>query len=218
MRQEKASGILLIASALMMVLVMATHPTGHQMVSGAAEGTSLAHRNMLVHGIAIASVPPLFLGLLGLSRRLGFTDLTIAALVFHGFAGVAVLSAALTSGFVASGVIHEFVAAEASQRDFYSRLLEYTHYFNQAYAGVHLLASSVAILLWSVAILRGGRMSRAPAWAGVVVVSLVLLFHLAGHLNLDVHGFGIITVAQGAWIIWVGILMLQDSPAQGQPG
>jgi hypothetical protein len=218
MQREKASGMLLIASALMLVLVMTTHPTGHQMVSGTADAHRLIYKNMVVHGVAIASAPLLFLGLLGLSRRLGFTDLTIAALVFHGFAGTAVLSAALTSGFVASGVIHEFVAAEAAQRDLYSRLLEYTHFFNQAYAGVYVAASSVAILLWSAAMIRGGRMSRAAGWAGVVVSSLILVFHLAGHLNLDVHGFGVITVAQGAWLIWVGILMLKDSPAQGQPG
>jgi hypothetical protein len=51
----------------------------------------------------------------------------------------------------------------------------------------------------------------------MAVGSLVLLFFLAGHLRLDVHGFGIVVLAQSAWFIWVGILLLRDGPAQGQP-
>lgn len=214
MRRETASGTLLIIGSLLMVLVMATHPTGHQMVTPEG-GHRLIALNMTVHGLAIASVPLLFIGLLGLQRRLGHSDLTAAALVFYGFAGVAVMSAALTSGFVASGVIHEFIgAAEGAERDLYGRLLEYTHFFNQGYAGVHTFASCVAIALWSMAMLKSGRMGKPVAWAGIAVGSLIAVFFVLGHLRLDVHGFGIITVAQSAWLIWVGILLLKDGPAQ----
>lgn len=218
MQREKASGILLIVGALMLVLVMVAHPTGHQMANAGPDLGRLMHINMVVHGAAIASVPILFLGFLGLSRRLGFTDLTVAALVFHGFAGMAVLGAAIASGFVATGALHEMLHGDAANRGLYNVLLEYTHFFNQGYAGVYVAASSMAILLWSAVMLREKRMGGAVGIAGVIVGSLVLLFFLVGHLQLDVHGFGIVVVAQAAWSTWVGILLLKDRPAQGQPG
>jgi len=204
----------LIVSSLLMVVVLLAHPSGHQMVSPEGGHHAIAV-NMAVHGLAIASVPLLFLGLLGLQRRLGQSDVTVAALVFYGFAGVAVLSAALTSGFVASGVIHELLGAgPATERDLYRRLLEYTHFFNQAYAGVHTFASCLAIGLWSLAMLRDGRMGRAVAWFGLAVGSLIVVFFVLGHLRLDLPGFGIITLAQSGWLTWVGVLLLRDGPAR----
>jgi hypothetical protein len=32
----------------------------------------------------------------------------------------------------------------------------------------------------------------------------------AGHLTLDVHGFGVITFAQSAWLISIGVLLCVD--------
>ena len=74
--------------------------------------------------------------------------------------------------------------------------LLYTGLWNQGFAKVYLVASCAAIVLWSVAILRGASMPRGAAIAGLVLAGAILLAFFAGHLGLDVHGFGIMTLAQ----------------------
>lgn len=213
MKRDLYSGILLIAGALAGVLVMSFHPTARDMMAG-ADVARQARLGVLVHAVALASVPVLFLGLLGLSRRLGSSDLTTAALVFYGFGGAAVISAAVASGFVATPVIQWLVAGrgEGGSAEAYHALLGYTSLWNQGFAKVSAVAVAVAILLWSVAIWRSGppRMPRAAGVVGTIVGAGVLIGLLSGHLRLDVHGFAVVTVAQSAWLIWLGVVMCRE--------
>ena len=73
-------------------------------------------------------------------------------------------------------------------------------------------------MLWSAAILRSGRISRAAGLAGTVVGAGVFLAFLSGYLRLDVHGFGIMTVTQSGWLIWLGILLCRVGTKRMQSG
>ena len=42
------------------------------------------------------------------------------------------------------------------------------------------------------------------------VPAAILLLFFVGHLKLDVHGFGIVMLAQSAWMIWIGILLCRE--------
>ena len=194
---DLASGTLLIAGSGAGLVVMGLHPTAHGLTNPES-GAHLTHLNVMVHGLALAAVPAVFLGLLGLARRLAPSDMATAALVAYGWACLAVLSAAVASGFVAPGVI----ADEA--------FLSYTHLLNQGFAKVNVVASCVAIGLFASAILRTGRLSRAAGVVGAVVAAAILLLFFVGHLRLDVHGFGIVTLAQSAWLTWIGILLCRE--------
>lgn len=216
MKRDLLSGILLIAGALTSMAVMVLHPTGRTMITH-ENFQGQAFLNMAVHGAALAAVPVLFVGLLGLSRRLGSTDLTTAALVAYGFGAVAVMCAAVASGFIATPVIEQILTGPAESRAVYHMLLTYTGLVNQGFAKVNVVASSVAVLLWSAAIWQGGRMGRAPGAVGAVIGAGVLLVLLSGYLRLDVHGFGIVTFAQSIWLIWVGVLLCREGRA-AQPG
>jgi hypothetical protein len=200
------SGSLLIAGALAGLVVMALHPTAHGLMEGPGAGGQ-ARLNVIVHGVALAAVAVVFLGLLGLARRLGSGNLTNAALVFWGLGGAAVISAAVASGFVAPAVIERMSEAGGEGRATQEALLAYTGQLNQGFATVYVVATFVAVILWSVAIVRSGRMARAAGIVGVVLSALVLLAVLAGHLRLGVHGFGIVTLAQSVWLVWVGFLL-----------
>lgn len=68
MTRDAASGALLIAGAAAGVVVMGLHPTSHGLMN-ADSGRHLTQVNVLVHGLALAAVPMIFLGLLGLCRR-----------------------------------------------------------------------------------------------------------------------------------------------------
>ena len=207
MRRDVASGTLLIAGAAAGVVVMGLHPNAHGLMNPES-GPRLTQVNVIVHGLALAAVPAVFLGLMGLWRRLGPSDLATAALVAYGWASVAVLSAAVASGFVAPGVIATVVTAEGSKGG--DALLSYTRLLNQGFAKVNVVASCVAILLFASAILRSGRLARAAGIFGAVVSAAILLLFFVGHLRLDVHGFGIVTLAQSVWLIWIGVLLCRD--------
>jgi hypothetical protein len=218
MKRDTFAGILLIAGSLVGMLVMMLHPTARDLMSQ-ENFARLATLNAGVHGAALASLPILFLGLLGLARRLGPSDLTTAALVVYGLGAVAIVSAAVASGFVATPMFQRMLSAGAGSRDVYSALLYYTGVVNQGFAKVNVVASSVAILLWSAAILRSRRMARSAGIVGVFIGACVLLAFWAGHLRLDVHGFGIVTFAQSGWLIWVGVLLCRNERERiDQPG
>lgn len=209
MRKDLPSGILLIAGALAYLAVMAFHPTGGELMA-AGSAAAAAHRNVAAHSLALFATPALFLGLLGLTRRLGPSDLATAGLVAFGFGSVAVLSAAVMSGFVATETIAWTAGAEGAERELYHAFLDYTGALNQAYTRVYVVGSSVAFLLWSAAILRTGRLARAAGVVGALAGAGVLVAFLAGHLHLDVHGFGILVLVQSAWLVWVGVLLCRD--------
>ena len=143
MKRELASGSLLIAGAAAGVLVMALHPTAHGLMN-AESGPHLTQLNVMVHGLALAATPLDFLGLLGLWRRLAPSDLATAGLVVYGGC-VAVMSAAVASGFAALGVIARIVAAEGSKMP--DVFLLYTGLWNQGFAKANVVASSIGILL-----------------------------------------------------------------------
>ena len=203
------SGATLIAGTAVFVLVMALHPNAHQILASADVGHA-AHVNLLVHAVALLGVPVLFLGLLGLWRRLGRGPLATAALVGWGYASVAVTSAAVTSGFVASGLMVKMAEAGgggATDAANVHGLLDLASLAIQGFAKVHLVASSLAIVLWSLAILRGGALHRSAGWVGLVAGGAVLGLFFVGNLHLDVHGFGHMVLLQAAWLLWIGVLL-----------
>lgn len=206
MRRDVTSGILLIAGALTGVLALSLHPTAHDMLGG-ADAAGQARLGVVVHAVAIAGIPLTFAGLLGLTRRLGWSEPATAALIAYGFGAVAGMGAAVASGFVATPLTQEMLASPGAMRDLLHAQLGFAGLLNQGFAKVHLVATATAIVLWSTAILRGTTMPRAAGVAGVVIGALVLLGFFAGHLRLDVHGFGIVMLVEGAWLVWIGILL-----------
>jgi hypothetical protein len=66
------------------------------------------------------------------------------------------------------------------------------------------VGSSVAVLFWSLAMLRGAVLSRGIAVYGYVLGPLSILALASGHLQLGVHGFGLIVICQAIWFIPVG--------------
>ena len=210
-RRDAVSGALLIAASLAMMIVLSFHPRAHDLMTSQTFARQAA-RNEIVHGLALAAVPALFLGLLGLSRRLGWTDSAVAATVVYGFGSVAVMTAAIASGFLATDMIESMLEEKGAARDAYHALLDYTGHLNQAFANVNLVATAIALILWSSAILRTRRLSRAAGIAGVVIGAVILAAFFSGHLKLTVHGFGIVILAQSAWLIWVGLLLHRPPP------
>lgn len=210
MRRDATAAAALIAGAIMGMVTMLLHPTGHRMAADFVHQAPLA---VGVHALALAGVPILFFGALGLARRLGGGDLAIMALVVYAFASVAVSIAATASGFLATDLMRRMATSGGVERVVLHELLDYTGSWNHAFARVFVVASSVAMVLWSIAILRSRALARWAGVLGVIVGVLTLLVSGFGHLRLDVHGFGAVVLAQAAWLISVGALMMRPAPA-----
>jgi hypothetical protein len=210
MKRDLFSGLVLMLGALIGVGIMAAHPTAHD-VTAAANPESRAHLNVVVHSIAIAGLPLTFLGLIGLARRLGPSDLTNAALVAWGFGSVAGMGAAVASGFMASPLLLKSTQVEGPARDILHNLLQPVGLMNQGFAKVYVVAVAAGMLAWGLAIVRSGRMSKLLGIAALLVGLAVLVAVVVVHMKLDVHGFGLVTILESAWLVAIGGALMRGS-------
>lgn len=204
MRRETLGGWSMVAGALMGLVTMGFHPTG-----GGQAALALA-----VHALAITAAPIAFYGGWVLTRRLSTAGaLPELALAFYGLSAVATLLATVASGFLASDLIARAAASQGEARAAAAAVLHYNGATNQAFAKVIVGASSVAIGLWSMEIVRTRLMRRGAGILGCVVAAAAVLALLSGHLRLDVHGFGAVVLAQAVWLITVGLELRRARPS-----
>jgi len=199
--QERRAAVALLIGVVAPLLIMGMHPTGGDIARG---GARLVLINHVVHGVALAAQPVVFLGLLGLWRSLR-SDAATAALVFYAFGIVAILSAATLSGFVAPDVVTDRV------------LLGYTYELNQGFAKVSVAAIGASLILWGVALWAIGRrgFARLPAAASVIIGAVLALGVLTGWLRVTASGIVIVTLLQGVWIVFVAAHLLREGSNAG---
>ena len=202
MRTDRSAALALTAGSLAGLVTMALHPTGRDAVRVASSGGTNALATA-VHWLAIVAQPLVLAGALALTLRLRERrDLAVGAYVFFALGSVAVIFAAVASGFLAPGVLRGLGEADAPTRALMMSALHYTSLLNQAFAAVYVVLSALAILLWSSAILAGRELSRGLAVYGLVLGALLIVGVLSGHLRLGIHGFGGVVIGQGVWMVW----------------
>lgn len=212
MRRERIYGGALLLGTVAMLVTMAFHPTGRDLMSG-RPGALFAI--VATHVLAITGAAITFYGLLGLTRLLApSSELPIMGIVSFGMATVAVITAAAASGLIAPGLVGHYQHADAAAKPAMTAVLTFNGHLNQAFAKIYVVASSVAIVLWSVALLRARTLGRGAAFVGLAVGIPTALAQLAGVLTLGVHGFGLVVLGQAIWMILVGVALLrrQDTP------
>jgi hypothetical protein len=211
MKQEKGAGVALIAGPLAGIITMALHPTGHAL---SADFASVAPVNRAVHALAIAGTITTAYGLVRLSRQLARDAVTDAALVSYGFGAIAVMFAALASGFIATDLTARVIEAGADARTLYDPAFDFGWALNQATTRVYVLAASFGIGLWSIAMLSDRAFGRGLTALGLLVALVAAVATVAG-MPMDIHGFGAIALGHGTWFIWTGVRLLRQDR---QPG
>jgi hypothetical protein len=207
MTDDRLSGLALILGSGGVIITMSLHPTGQV---AAAEIEPMIRMLIVVHALALACLPVLFLGAWGLTRRVASPDrLAMAGLVLYTFALLAVMNAAVADGLVTPSLLRQIVASTGSPPaiDGWRMISRYNFYVNQAYAQVFVAASSVAIVLWSASTLRSRKLGRGLGICGCILGPATLLALFSGRLNLDAHGFGMVIFGQAAWFIVAGALL-----------
>jgi len=209
MNDDRLSGWALIAGSSGMIITMSLHPTGH---ISAAQMESMIPMLIAVHALALACVPVLFLGTLGLARRLHSGHLAaVSGLVVFAFALIAVMNAAVADGLITPSVLRQIVESAGAQpaADTWRMISHFNFYVNQAYAQVFVAGSSVALTLWSLAAWKNREFSHGWSIYGCVLSLVSLAAMFSGHLPLDAHHFGGIIVGQAIWFISGGVMLLR---------
>ena len=208
MTDDRMGGIALISGTVATLITMSLHPSGHDLVNAGGQGR-MALLVTLSHALAEIAMPILFLGALALARRLAAPDrFSIAALVMYGFAMCAGMTAAAVSGFVAPGLARQLAIAAPATRDAWQIVFAYNGGLNQAFARILVVASSTAIALWSVSIIRSRALAVWTGIYGLLIGPLLIIAVAPGFLKLNVHGFGLVVIAQAVWFIGVGAQMV----------
>jgi hypothetical protein len=193
-----------------MIITMAVHPHG---AISPAQVESMARTLTIVHSLALASLMVLFLGALGLAQRVKSADrLDIAALVLFAFASVAVMSAAVMDGLVAPNILRRLVEAGAGAGESWRIVFRYNFEINQAFARLYAVTSSIAIILWSISMLKNRALARGLGIYGCVIGPVAVLAVASGRLGMDVHGFGAVVLGQAIWFVTAGVLLRRPSP------
>lgn len=214
MTDEQKGGLAFITGTATLIVVMALHPSGHQMTdAGGFSGVVLL--GTVIHTVGLLVLPFLFFGAVALTRSLAGRSTAVAALVLYGFALAAGLCAAAASGYVARDVLRQLARAATPEAEQTWRVLfRYTGIINQAFARILVVAAAAAILSWSLALER----PTALRWYGVGSSLAIIAAVASGALTLDVHGYGAVVVAQGIWFVAVGAMMMRRRVASGAAG
>ena len=196
--EARIAGIVLVAATLLSILMMAHHPSAstHDPASLAADIASTATLSRVVHGVLIALIGfELYAFVVFAGRLPAGRSAARAGLVAYAIGAGAMIGAALISGFVVSslGIYYAGVADPAPFVDF-ARL---SMTGNQALAKLGVIATSAAIVLWAIALLRDST-GIAPAIA-----------LLAGWVRLDVHGMLVVVLGQAIWNLAAGAELIR---------
>jgi len=205
MTDDQKSGLSLIAGSVGVIITLALHPSGHITPD---QIDSVVRRLVAVHGLALACLPLLFLGAMGLSRRLASTDrLATIALVLYGFAALAMMCAAVFDGLVSPDLLRQIVANSPPARDAWRTLMQFNGYVDEAFAKVFIVAASAAVMLWSVSIVRTQALARGAGFVGGALGLLTLVTLFSGVLQHSPHAFSLLIICQILWFILVGVLL-----------
>ena len=212
--------MLLVVGSVAGIITMVLHPVGPHGGGGLPSPhalETLARLNRVIHGLALAALPVMFLGAMALTRRMaGGGRLPLAALVVYGFAVVAIMSAGCMSGFVGSDILSRMVEGDPKLES-RRMMLDYTFRLNQAYSSVYVVAACAAIFLWSVEMVTARHLSRGLGIYGLALGPVLVGALFGGWLPLDVHGFGLVVLVQSIWFIAVGGQLMHAVEDTHQP-
>jgi hypothetical protein len=217
MNDNRLGGLALMLGAVSGLVTLTFHPGGggqHRVTQ--AQFETLIVVIIGVHAFAITGLPVSFAGALALIRRIDSPlRLALLGLIVYGFGLAAMMAAATISGLVSPDILRQIVARSAAS-DQWQILMTYNHSINQGFARVGAVAFSVAILLWSLLIVKRRSLPIALGIYGMISAIGVIAALFSGLLDLDLHGFRVITLIEALWFFLAGLFLWKthDSAVQ----
>lgn len=199
MTDNRKSGLALIAGQAGLLLTLSLHPGGISL----AQVDQLAHKLIAVHSLALASLPFMVLGALGLSWALASPNrMSIAGFVLYGLAMAALLSAIVVDGLVMPSILRQ-MAGGGTSSDLWRVIFKYNGFLDMAFLQVSLVGSAVAIAIWSAALLRTAVLPRGVGIYGLLLGVVAVIAPISGALGSE-HAINGILLGESAWFLIVG--------------
>ena len=201
---QSDAGLALIIGSLLMIATMVLHPVGgdfNQLLKIATIG-------VISHSLAILSVPFVTYGFFGLSLRLkdaSFLSFTGFSILF--FSMVAVLIAAATNGLILTDFVRSYEGASEETIASLAPVFVFLRSLNHAFDYIFMGGLGLAMLFWSIAILRTKAMKSWLGFFGILLVIISLVLFSSGFELLHVAGFRIYIFGNAAWILITGFLL-----------
>jgi hypothetical protein len=186
----KIAGYTLMASAALIVFAMGHHPSGGHGQTPLVAGLSLSK---LVHGGMIIFVLAQAWGLSVHARLRGPGGWAQAGLLVYLLGAV---------GHLIAGTINGFVVPAMGEAPHEHYLMLWN--MNQAFAGFGAMASSAAILFWSIDLLTKDPRGRIIGLIGLGVALVPAGAFLSGAIGLDVAGAFLIYASHALWAGLIG--------------
>lgn len=211
MPEPRAYGIILIVGSLLAFGGMSLHPSGGgaplEMVRRIIQSGSF---NAAVHGFLMAVYLLLVLGFFGFSRWLGgnrpLVQAGFIAYVAGAFAGIA---AAISAGFVMRSIALGYTDAGPGQEDLVRNAFRVAGAFNYAWGRMWMLAISIAVLLWSIALLRRESPARLVALFGIAVGGVGTIGFVTGLISLSIMAVLGVIAGHTLWSVAAGWLLVR---------
>ncbi len=204
---EKKAGLSLIAFTILLVFTMMLHPAG-----GSIEHlVKISRMIAITHAIAILSLPFGWIGFWGLTQKIGKDHfLSMLAFAFMSLGLMAALLAAATNGLVLPIFLQHHKDATPEIIDSIRPIIQYGFAINHAFDYIYTGAFSLAILCWSIAIVRTKKLAAWIGWSGIAVSSIVAIIFISGMAVNNLLGLRIFVTAIVIWILLVGADMYKQ--------
>jgi hypothetical protein len=208
----RLAGALIILSWLLSVAFMSHHPIiqgpGLQEVVADMERQAMADH--IVHGALIALVGVLLCGFSCLASRLGLDSFVVrGGLIAYALAAGGMVLAALADGFVTPEFIGRFHGRPTSELEMMKQIMAFCGIGIRVCTRFGVVAMSVAVVLWSVALLRGRGTVRVVGAFGWFAGAVPLILMSIGLLPMNVHGVLTFMIAQAVWSATVAGLLVR---------
>jgi len=225
MTNDRLTGLVLIAGSAGIIVTLSLHPSGRELFDP-AKFESAARTLIAVHSLALCSMPVWFMGAWGLSRSVSSADgrgeqLGFAGMVMYGFAAAAMMVAVVFDGLVTPGLAGHIVdtigkADQATIAQGWKIAFNFNGLIDQAFMRVFIVASSVAIVLWSLAVARSRAMAHGLAIFGCLLGVATVIALVSGQMERSPHIFGMVLIGQAIWFVAIGVQLLLRRPIAGQ--
>lgn len=207
----RAAGIILALCMGLAILAIAYHPstTARAPAELMSQIVRLASLNRLVHGVFFVVLGGLTLGVSVFARRQGFNDMPILAGSISFALGIAAACGAVVlDGFLIPDIASRYLGSSMEQGKFAAEFLAVCALTIQILGKLSIVALSIAILLWSLRLIRAPGGLRAAGIAGLLsgVVALVLV---ATGTRLTPHSLSAVIVLQAIWYVSIGALLIR---------
>ncbi len=205
------------AAVLLGIIALALHPhlSGHPGRQAALrQMVTLSVRDRLVHGTLLLLLGALLAGLTDYALRRGLTRRPIVAGLVGFATGIGGLFAAgLIDGFMLPEIVARSVTALPAAQDAAIATLTVLSVAVNTCTAFGLIAMAIGIAAWSADLVSSSGESRIAGIAGFVAAAVTVTVLVTGGASITSHGLIVIFAAQGAWYVWVALVLAKSTSA-----